>query len=404
MLDSLVIPMSHLDSLTNGDSAPATRTIPTLEQASYLHAALEKCGIAVFEIDFRTGIVSYVSDLCADKQNLTPAGTHPISAEDTWKFVDPRDAPWMAEVFAVAAKRARPHNRIPVHYCYRRLRADGTPYWTEEWATASFDANAQPIKYAGINVDISERRESEERLQQALEAKDKYLRLIVHDIRNPLTVLNSYLYLMMQTNVAPERQADMLARMKRAVESIKHLADEIMKLESEAHEHATVNPLILDARTWLEDFCIQNRTMGAAKDIEIEWEIPDHPIPIWMDPEAMERVMTNLLSNSVKYSYPTSTVLVKLLPSDQLTHATFSISDQGVGIPPEKLRYVFEPFYTTGARPTGGEQAVGLGLAVCKTLVQAQGGRIWAESGGEGQGSTFFVQMSTTTPTSDSSH
>lgn len=119
------------------------------------------------------------------------------------------------------------------------------------------------------------------------------------------------------------------------------------------------------------------------------WRLPKAYPRVLADPDRLERILTNLLSNALKYSEAESQVVVRLAPSGG--EVITSVSDRGYGIAPEELPQLFEKYYRT---KTGREshESLGLGLYITKRLVEAMGGRIWVESQ-QGAGSTFSFSL-----------
>jgi signal transduction histidine kinase len=101
--------------------------------------------------------------------------------------------------------------------------------------------------------------------------------------------------------------------------------------------------------------------------------------------------MVNLLDNAQKFSPNGGTV--RMSARAEGDYAILAVSDQGIGIPPEKLSHIFERFYQVDGSATRRYGGMGIGLALCRAIVEAHGGRIWAESQGEGHGSTFYVLL-----------
>jgi signal transduction histidine kinase len=109
------------------------------------------------------------------------------------------------------------------------------------------------------------------------------------------------------------------------------------------------------------------------------------------DPIFLGQVMENLLDNAVKFSPRDG--LIQVRARTERDEAIISVSDNGIGIPPGRLQKIFEYFYQVDGSATRRFGGMGIGLSLCNVIVQAHGGRIWAESEGEGQGSTFYVAL-----------
>jgi len=125
--------------------------------------------------------------------------------------------------------------------------------------------------------------------------------------------------------------------------------------------------------------------------VEVRLDVaPDLPL-LMADPDLLGQVVVNLLDNAIKFSPGGGMVTVRAWPEGD--EVIIAVSDQGIGIPPDKLAMVFERFYQVDGSMTRRFGGMGIGLALCKASVEAHGGRIWAESGGEGRGSTFYVAL-----------
>jgi len=129
--------------------------------------------------------------------------------------------------------------------------------------------------------------------------------------------------------------------------------------------------------------------VGTVQDrarIKVEAPKPLPQVPV--DPDRIERAIVNLLTNALKYSAPDTPVVIRLARRNG--DAIISVTDQGIGIPPEDLPHLFERFYS----PRAGLKAegLGLGLYITRLIVEAHGGRVWAESQ-VGKGSTFYIAL-----------
>jgi signal transduction histidine kinase len=114
------------------------------------------------------------------------------------------------------------------------------------------------------------------------------------------------------------------------------------------------------------------------------------PAPLWADADRIVQLLTNLIGNAIKFSYPGGTVLVRAAVDN--ASLVVEVRDQGRGIPQDKLATIFEPFKQVDASDSRQKGGTGLGLTISRSIVQQHGGRIWAESK-VGQGSTFTFTL-----------
>jgi len=147
----------------------------------------------------------------------------------------------------------------------------------------------------------------------------------------------------------------------------------------------------LELKPWLQQ-AVQPWEMRAGRSgIQLRLDWPNWLPLVMADPDFMSHVLDNLLDNALKFSPRGSELRVRA--SVQEAEVTIAVSDQGVGIPKDKLQQIFDRFYQVDGSPTRRYGGMGIGLALCRAIVEAHGGRIWAESEGHGKGSTFCFTL-----------
>ena len=134
---------------------------------------------------------------------------------------------------------------------------------------------------------------------------------------------------------------------------------------------------------------------AAKKQTQVAFETHAPPPTLLVDAAKMRQVIDNLLSNAVKYSPPGSAITISIQNDATLGKIGFAVRDQGPGIPDGERDKLFKDFGRLSARPTGGEKSTGLGLAICRKIVEAHGGMITAENL-PGRGCEFRVSLSST--------
>ncbi len=226
-------------------------------------------------------------------------------------------------------------------------------------------------------------------LHELQEQREDLVRMVSHDLRNPLTAVQGQAQLLARLlersgqDGALRRSAEAIFTSSRRMNSMIQDLVDMARIES---LEIRLNRVAVQLRPYLTE--LKQRLAGVLETERIRVEIPEDLPPIWADPDRLERVLTNLLSNALKYSDPSTSVLVTAegLPGE----VKVSVSDQGIGISPEDLPHIFERYYRAkGARKAEG---LGLGLYITRMLVEAMGGRIWAESQ-VGKGSTFSFTL-----------
>jgi len=231
--------------------------------------------------------------------------------------------------------------------------------------------------YVSSMRDIGERR-ALERLQQEL------LATVTHDLKNPLAGISGHAQLLQRRQAYTERSVlAILSETRRLGRLIDDLLDVTRAETGQLRLTCDWDDLLITVQAAVE----------AAKEVsnihQIELTAPEGPLIVFFDRDRLEQVVQNLLLNAIKYSPDGGMVRVEVNERDD--EVWLSVTDDGIGIPPEALPHLFRRFYRTAAARERGLPGLGLGLFVTRSLIEAHGGRIWVESDGDGQGCRFTV-------------
>lgn len=294
-----------------------------------------------------------------------------------------------------------------------RLRQDGTSFWAQVTITALRDEGGQLIGYAKLTRDLTAsmrieamelaNREHEEILgaernariaaQRATRIKDEFLATLSHELRTPLTAILGWTQVLLRA-----RPGDARINLQRAIEVIDRnaraqvqLIDDLLDLN-----RIMTGKLRLDLRQLGMADVIQAAVesvapAAAAKGVELQSLLDAGPAMVNGDSGRLQQVVWNLLNNAIKFTPAGGRVQVLLQRID--SHVEFSVSDTGAGIPASFLPQVFDRFTQQDGSTTRAHGGLGLGLAICKQLIELHGGSIRAESAGEGQGASFLARL-----------
>ena len=220
------------------------------------------------------------------------------------------------------------------------------------------------------------------------EKKSEFVSVASHEMRTPMTSIKGSLELLLggYAGELPAEATELLGISLTAVDRLVRLVNDLLdisKIESGKME------LHLDRLLITE--CVNKsvrslRALAEAHKVSIRAAQPDSVPAVIADRDRIEQVITNLLSNALKYTPPESEVLVETLRRDNMVRV--SVCDQGPGIAPEHLEKVFDRF----CQLAGAKKGSGLGLTICRALVEQHGGRIWVESE-LGHGARFHMEI-----------
>jgi PAS domain S-box-containing protein len=294
-----------------------------------------------------------------------------------------------------------------------RIRKDGTRFWANVTITALRDAAGRLIGYAKLTRDLTDAKRAEaielankhheemldaERsarmaAQRATQLKDEFLATLSHELRTPLNAILGWTQILLRGEApggpdAQKKAVEVIDRNARAqVQLIDDLLDlsrimtgkirlELQQISFASVVEAAVDSAMPSADT--KDIRLK-AIYGASRDI------------VSADAARLQQVVWNLLTNAIKFTPKGGQVHVLIQRVN--SHVELSISDTGIGIPESYLPHVFDRFSQRDGSTTRTYGGLGLGLAICKQLVELHGGSIRAASGGEGKGATFFVHL-----------
>lgn len=218
---------------------------------------------------------------------------------------------------------------------------------------------------------------------------------VSHELRTPLTLLKGYTELLETGALGPltPEQEEALRIMHAQGDRLHFMVDRLLRLQSIQRSALQLTPL--DVGAWLRAIVRSWEARAAAAGISLKLDLDPELPEIQADADFLEQVVVNLLDNAVKFSPHGGTITVNARHSamNGRKAVMISVADEGIGIPKDKLSRLFDRFFQVESGLTRRFGGIGIGLALCKAIVEVHGGEIWAESPGPGQGSTFYVRL-----------
>ncbi|MFA6599560.1 MAG: GAF domain-containing sensor histidine kinase [Candidatus Omnitrophota bacterium] len=261
--------------------------------------------------------------------------------------------------------------------------------------------------YANAHVDVFQRIAGQlsisteksrlyERLVELNDMKNKFLGMAAHDLRNPITVIKGYLDFFLEGlgGNLEENQKRMHATMAKHCKRMLGLIDDLLSVSTIESGQISLRKQMIDLAAYLAEYQESNQLLAKPKSIRLDLHCGTDLPPIMADPERIGQVLTNLITNAIKFSHPGT--VVTLGAERHGEEVWLSVADQGQGIPASEIPKMFSFFGKTSVRPTAGESSTGLGLAIASRMVEAHGGKIWVQSE-QGKGSIFTFSLPATT-------
>jgi len=274
-----------------------------------------------------------------------------------------------------------------------RLRKDGTRFWAHMILTAIRDERNVLIGFAKVTRDLTERiRTLEDRAarlaaERSNLAKDQFLAVLGHELRNPLAPIVTALHLMRgDTRFVKERGI-----IERQVKHMTRLVDDLLDISRVATGKIELQKHPVDLRGIVSHAIELASPLLEARRHHLDIDLPGDALQVDVDEARISQVIANLLTNAAKFTEPGGHIAV--VAQRQGSDAVIEVVDDGVGIPPELLTKIFDIFVQADQGLERAAGGLGIGLSLVRSLVAMHGGEVEARSDGPGKGSRFVVKI-----------
>jgi PAS domain S-box-containing protein len=378
----------HREQLAAANTALRDSEAQSRRQAGQLAAFLETAAMGVHRLG-PDGVV-----LWANEAELALLG---YARED---YVGHRIHEFHEDPTLAAELLERLHRDERVHDCQARMRC-------RDGSTRDVLIDSSALREDGVfrhtqcfMRDITERvraeerlRESEAHLREVDHRKNQFLAILSHELRNPLAPIVHATHLLRQQEMPDENGVQRRARevIERQTSTLAKLVNDLLDIARLTTGRIQLQRETVDARTIVRHALETTAPQAEQRRHSIVAVMPAHPVWLRADPTRLEEVVVNLVGNAVKYTPPGGRIEVLVESDDR--HGILRVRDSGVGIAPDVLPHVFEPFTQADQSLERSQGGLGIGLHVVKGLIELHGGSVGARSAGLGQGSEFFVRI-----------
>jgi PAS domain S-box-containing protein len=265
---------------------------------------------------------------------------------------------------------------------YHAILAQGVPTRGEDGEISG---------WAGINLDISRLKSTEEALRLADRRKDEFLATLAHELRNPLAPVRHAVKVLESRSLKPEQ--DQWARdvIARQVRRMALLLDDLLDVSRITQGRLDLKIETVSLNSIIDAAVETARPLIDTKHHQLIIELPKEPLMLVVDPLRMSQSLSNLLTNSAKYTDEGGQIILSVALSSE--EIILSVKDTGIGLEPEALAGLFEMFSQVRSAIARSEGGLGIGLALVKGLIQLHGGSIDAHSAGADLGSEFKIHL-----------
>lgn len=247
--------------------------------------------------------------------------------------------------------------------------------------------------HAAIAIDnarlLQATKKALRQVKDANQLKSNFLALASHELRTPLGIIIGYSTFLKED--AKGELSENANQVLTAARQMRSILDEMNNLAMLTSDEMVLKPQRVPMQDVVTYACEGIKEIASTRDQKLIFAFPEEPFYVNVDIDKTSQAFINLLNNAIRFSPEGSQITVGTIRDGK--HVLAWVQDQGIGIPVDKLQKIFEEFYQIEPPNTRHYGGLGIGLTIAKGLIEAQGGKIWAESEGPGAGATFKVVL-----------
>ncbi len=362
-----------------------------------LRTALEAGRMGSWDLDLRTGVLT-TTDTCKAIYGRTPQDS--FSYKELMNCIHQDDLDHWQSVVETAVSQV---SDFEVEY--RNHWLDDSLHWVLVRGTCTADESGKAVAVAGVSVDITERKQIEEERERLLEReqqaraaaeqanrlKDEFLATVSHELRTPLNAMMGWAVMLRSGKLDEKTAARALETIERNTRSQSKLIEDLLDVSRIISGKLRLDIQDIELIPILHAAVDVIRPAAEAKEIDLQVMLDPSVSRIAGDSSRIQQIIWNLLSNAVKFTPQKGRVEIQLKQTG--SQVEILVSDTGKGISAEFLPQVFDRFRQADNSTSRLYSGLGLGLAIVRHLVESHGGRVCAESLGDGLGATFRVKL-----------
>jgi len=231
-----------------------------------------------------------------------------------------------------------------------------------------------------------------ERLAEASKMKSEFINIVSHQLRSPLNNIKWTFEILTskELEVPTEKVEEYMGNVEENIARMVELIDDLLIVSKIEQGRVPISKKEVFLENLIKDLIKRYRIFAEASHVELNFYFKEQASPVFTDPSLIKLVVENLIDNAIRYIKGPGKVEIKLTMENK--RVLFSIKDTGVGIPQKDKKYIFQKFFRAENVLKERTRGSGLGLYVCKSIIENLGGRIWFKSE-EGKGTTFYFTL-----------
>jgi signal transduction histidine kinase/ActR/RegA family two-component response regulator len=320
-------------------------------------------------------------------------GSDVLGMERAVRKVYPQDRRDVIAHFRCALSFAEP----AVHHFRLQPQRRAAPLWVENHMEIVRDATGKLERVRGVLLDITSHKQALAALTAADLRKNDFIATLGHEFRSPLTAISAAAQILIASAPEQGQGRHCVDMIRRQATHLGRLVEDLLDVTRVVRDRLEIQRQPVDLRQTLQGALDTVDALVKHHRHSLQVMLPEEPVTVEADRSRIAQVFENILTNAAKYTPAGGTIGVTLERSGEW--AAVRVRDSGVGLAPEDLALVFEPFYQVGASITRAHGGLGIGLALVRRIVQLHSGTVHVVSAGRGCGCEFTVRLPCLTET-----
>ncbi|WP_435896056.1 PAS domain-containing hybrid sensor histidine kinase/response regulator [Oceaniferula spumae] len=279
-------------------------------------------------------------------------------------------------------------------HTYRLLSQSGEYRHHAARAVPVRDQNGVISRWYGTSTDIESHKKTENSLKEATQAKDKFIAMLGHELRNPLAAITSHYEIMGHPHASKEEHASAYQQLGKQIEHLARLVDDTLDIARLTKGKMRIETELTEINQLVENALTSHKSGAEEKKIELSYQPYHKEQWVVADPIRITQCVTNLLNNAIKFTPIGGAIRVSVTPDKKNPRNTcMVVSDNGLGMSKPEIEKLFEPFAQSKNADRTSRDGLGLGLAIIRQLMELHGGKVVAFSEGKGKGTEITLSL-----------
>lgn len=346
------------------------------ESENRLNMALDASTLGVWDLDVKADLIStneHYAQIFGFSENIIV-----WSSKMIYQYIFPEDTEaFQNAIDAALFKTGKLNIQTRIQW------PDNSVHWIHSMGTVYYNDKKEPVRMLGTVQDITERKEQERH-------KDEFISTVSHELKTPVTSLRAFCQVLQRKfdKEGNKLSAEMLGKMNMQINRLNLVIHDLLDVTRIEGNKLQFRHSLFSFDSLLKE--IVEEVQRISETHTIIAENSDDTINLYGDQERIGQVLTNLLTNAVKYSPGKDKVFISVRTADN--ELTCAVKDFGIGIPEDKQEFIFERFYRIQSESVASGSGLGLGLYISAEIIKRQNGKIWMESQ-PGRGSEFYFSL-----------